>query len=135
MMSALLDNGLDVTALHNHFFCEEPRIFYMHVHGMGTAEDLARRVQSGVRGIDRAARPLAPIAARSAGDWAACRRSATGGRSSGTRGEQNGPVLQGHASAGPTSTCARMVQRSTSRMGLNTWAAFAGTDARRDRCG
>jgi hypothetical protein len=33
VMSALLDNGIDVTAVHNHFFWEEPRIFYMHVHG------------------------------------------------------------------------------------------------------
>src|SRR5262245_53899004 len=30
VMSALLDNGLEVTALHNHFFWDEPRIFYMH---------------------------------------------------------------------------------------------------------
>ena len=36
VMSALLDNGLDVTALHNHFFRDEPRIYYMHVHGHGT---------------------------------------------------------------------------------------------------
>ena len=35
VMSALLQNGLDVTALHNHFFWEQPRIFYMHVHGTG----------------------------------------------------------------------------------------------------
>src|SRR3954468_8335543 len=33
VMSALLEQGLDVTALHNHFFFESPRIFYMHVHG------------------------------------------------------------------------------------------------------
>src|SRR6266850_6475794 len=39
VMSALLDNGLDVTAVHNHFFWEEPRIFYMHVHGHGTPAD------------------------------------------------------------------------------------------------
>src|SRR5215472_18988665 len=39
VMSALLDNGLDVTALHNHFFFESPRIFYMHVHGHGKAAD------------------------------------------------------------------------------------------------
>lgn len=39
VMSAILDNGLDVTALHNHFFWEQPRIFYMHVHGRG-----ARRI-------------------------------------------------------------------------------------------
>src|SRR5437588_5145997 len=42
VMSALLDNGLEVTALHNHFFFESPRIFYMHVHGHGKADDLAR---------------------------------------------------------------------------------------------
>ena len=35
VMSALLDNGLEVTALHNHFFFESPRLFYMHVHGHG----------------------------------------------------------------------------------------------------
>src|SRR5688572_4142691 len=45
VMSALLDNGLDVTALHNHCFWEQPRIFYMHVHGMGSAADLARRLR------------------------------------------------------------------------------------------
>src|SRR5260370_1636911 len=45
VMSALLDNGLEVTALHNHFFFEEPRIFYMHVMGNGTASDLAKRVK------------------------------------------------------------------------------------------
>src|SRR6267143_2739669 len=42
VMSALLDNGLEVTALHNHFFFESPRIFYMHVHGHGKAADLAK---------------------------------------------------------------------------------------------
>src|SRR6202790_4512161 len=42
VMSALLDNGLEVTAIHNHFFFESPRIFYMHVHGHGKAADLAR---------------------------------------------------------------------------------------------
>jgi hypothetical protein len=42
VMTALLDNGFDVTALHNHFFWEEPRVFYMHVHGSGKpAENLA----------------------------------------------------------------------------------------------
>ena len=42
VMSALLENGLDVTALHNHFFFESPRMFYMHVHGHGKAADLAK---------------------------------------------------------------------------------------------
>jgi hypothetical protein len=42
VMSVLLDNGLEVTAVHNHFFFESPRIFYMHVHGHGKAADLAK---------------------------------------------------------------------------------------------
>ena len=52
VMSALLENGLDVTALHNHFFFETPRIFYMHVHGMGSAADLATRVKPAIALID-----------------------------------------------------------------------------------
>src|SRR5438046_10699259 len=52
VMSALLTNGLEVTALHNHFFFEQPRIFYMHVHGMGKPADLARMVKPAVGLID-----------------------------------------------------------------------------------
>ena len=45
VMSALLDNGIDVTALHNHFFWDDPHVFYMHVHGMGKAVDLAHGIK------------------------------------------------------------------------------------------
>src|SRR4029077_14243776 len=48
VMSALLANGLEVTALHNHFFFESPRIFYMHVHGHGRVADLTRMVKPAV---------------------------------------------------------------------------------------
>src|SRR6266851_1536350 len=48
VMSALLNNGLEVTALHNHFFFESPRIFYMHVHGHGKAADLANKAKPAV---------------------------------------------------------------------------------------
>src|SRR5579871_5217869 len=44
VMSALLDNGFDVTALHNHFFWEEPGIYFMHLHGHGKAAELAERI-------------------------------------------------------------------------------------------
>src|SRR5215831_1804722 len=48
VMSALLDHGLEVTALHNHFFWEEPRIFYMHIHGHGKAEELATQLKPAI---------------------------------------------------------------------------------------
>src|SRR5258706_51946 len=53
VMSALLNNGLEVTALHNHFFFESPRIFYMHVHGHGKAADLAKMAKPAVDLIGR----------------------------------------------------------------------------------
>ena len=48
VMSAVLDAGLDVTALHNHFFYETPRIFYMHVHGIGAASELAAKIKPAI---------------------------------------------------------------------------------------
>ena len=44
-MSAALDNGLAVTALHNHFFFESPRVMYMHIGGSGDPAKLATAVK------------------------------------------------------------------------------------------
>src|SRR3954449_1808345 len=65
VMSALLDNGLEVTALHNHFFYDDPRIFYMHVHGHGPAADLAQKVKPALDKIGKIkiTRPAASVAA------------------------------------------------------------------------
>src|SRR5260221_2751101 len=40
VMSALLENGIEVTALHNHFMWDDPHMFYLHVHGHGKPADL-----------------------------------------------------------------------------------------------
>src|SRR5213080_3117844 len=63
VMSALLDNGLDVTALHNHFFWDEPRMYYMHVHGHGSPADLARRVKPAIDLIGKKPSGSAPAPA------------------------------------------------------------------------
>src|SRR5215468_10379803 len=44
-MSAALDNGLSVTALHNHFFFDRPKVFFMHIEGEGAVEKLATAVR------------------------------------------------------------------------------------------
>src|SRR5438094_92894 len=44
-MSAALDNGLSVTALHNHFFFDQPKVYFMHIEGEGTVEKLASAVK------------------------------------------------------------------------------------------
>ena len=41
VISVLEANGLQITALHNHFLHEQPRIMFMHVGGMGDKEALA----------------------------------------------------------------------------------------------
>src|SRR5437660_9114174 len=66
VMTALLDNGIDVTALHNHFFWDEPRMFYMHVHAHGKPADLARKVKPAIDLIGKGGRPAAAPAAPAA---------------------------------------------------------------------
>src|SRR5712664_1006342 len=67
VMSALLDNGLEATALHNHFFWDEPRMFYMHVHGHGSPAELAGKVKPALDLIGKGTnRPAATPAATSA---------------------------------------------------------------------
>src|SRR6266513_2981135 len=44
-MSAALDNGLSVTALHNHFFFDQPKVYFMHIEGEGTVDKLAGAVR------------------------------------------------------------------------------------------
>lgn len=126
VMSALLDNGLEVTALHNHFFWEQPRIFYMHVHGMGTPADLARRLKPAIDVIDRSAKAATPAPAPAA---AAGRLDAAGlAAIVGHAGEQNGPVYK-ITIGRPDITMKEHGATINARMGLNTWAAFTGTDA------
>jgi hypothetical protein len=45
-LSAAVENGLEVTALHNHFFYDQPRVYFMHLGGSGEEEKLARAVRA-----------------------------------------------------------------------------------------
>src|SRR5437762_2094132 len=59
VMSVALDNGLSVTALHNHFFFDHPKVYFMHIEGEGTVDKLAaavRKVYGAAKQI-RAANP------------------------------------------------------------------------------
>jgi hypothetical protein len=126
VMSALLENGLDVTALHNHFFWEQPRIFYMHVHGMGAAADLGRRLRPALDIIDKAM-----AAAPKGGVPASTAAGVTGAALAkiiGHQGEQNGQVYK-ITIGRPDVALREHGALINARMGLNTWAAFAGTDA------
>ena len=135
VMSALLENGLEVTAIHNHFFFESPRIYYMHVHGHGKAADLASKAKPAVDLIGRGS--------------AQHQSTVTGGASSviagqidtakiagivGHPGEQNGAVYK--ITIGRDDLKLKeMGALINARMGLNTWAAFFGSDANTEIAG
>jgi hypothetical protein len=128
-MDAALQNGLEVTALHNHFFRDEPHMFYMHVHGHGSASELAAKLKPaidlighvpGARGLSAPPTPSAAAAA----PMDTARIAAIVGRP----GEQSGAVYKitiGRDDLKLTEMGAAI----NARMGLNTWAAFTGTDA------
>jgi Domain of Unknown Function (DUF1259) len=126
VMSAVLDAGLDVTALHNHFFLETPRIFYMHVHGHGKPAELAAKIKPALDLIGKTPPRNAPIVVG---------RSIEGkldtsqlSKIVGFEGEQNGAVYKitiGRSDLSITEMGATI----NARMGLNTWAAFYGSDA------
>jgi hypothetical protein len=122
VLSALLDNGIDVTALHNHFFWDDPHVYYMHVHGMGKAADLAREVKPGLDLIGH----VKPEAASLANGSGAPLDAAKVAKIAGHEGEQTGAVYKitvGRDDLGMKEHGAVI----NARMGLNTWAAFVGT--------
>src|SRR5215467_6787509 len=90
VMSALLDHGIDVTALHNHFFWDDPHVYYMHVHAMGKASDLAQRVKPGLDLIGHV-KSESPAPANSSGSPLDNAKLA---KIVGHEGEQSGPVYK-----------------------------------------
>jgi hypothetical protein len=131
VLSALLDHGIEVTALHNHFFFEEPRIFYMHVHGHGEAASLAHAIKPALDLIGHVspastdAKPATPPAAAPAKfpfDTDALNKII------GADGEKLGSVSK-FTLGRDDLHLTEMGVSINARMGLNSWAAFAGNDA------
>ena len=129
VMSALLDNGLEVTALHNHFFFDSPRMFYMHVHGHGKAADLAKMAKPAIDLIGHTAAQHQSAETGGKATVSAGRiDTAKIARIAGHDGEQNGQVYK--ITVGRDDLKLKEMGASiNSRMGLNTWAAFFGSDA------
>jgi hypothetical protein len=125
VMSALLNHGIEVTALHNHFFWETPRIYYMHVHGHGKPTELADQIKPALDLIGKSAQPAsnatASAPAKSTLDTVRIAKIV------GHDGEQNGAVYK--ITVGRDDIKVKeMGAVINARMGLNTWAAFYGTN-------
>lgn len=124
VMSALLENGLDVTALHNHFFWDEPRVYYMHVHGHGAPMDLARRVKPALDLIGKGGSGTPPASGPAQTPQIDTAKVA---QIAGHQGEATGAVYKITVGRDDLKI-AEMGAPINARMGLNTWAAFVGTN-------
>jgi hypothetical protein len=121
VISALAEANINVTALHNHFIGEEPRIMYMHIGGMGPAATLANGVRNA---LDKTGTPKTKASASAPVLALDTKRIE---EIIGHPGKAGGGVFK--ITLGRPGVKMGGVELTAS-MGLNTWAAFAGTDER-----
>src|SRR5437879_5098737 len=129
VMSVALDNGLSVTALHNHFFFDQPKVYFMHIEGEGSVDKLAGAVRKmydtikSIRGSN--AKPA---------ETSALGQGSLPEKSSITAAPLNEIFgMQGESKDGMVKfTIGRPAKMHgvniDKDMGVNTWAAFAGSD-------
>lgn len=126
LISAAHANGLEISAIHNHFFYEQPRIFYMHLHGMGTPAELAKKFAATIRDskLAPANQPQPTATAGPTGkeifDLPALDSIVK------HTGAVNGPTYK-YTVGRNDLTIMAMGAEMTAAIGLNSWASFAGT--------
>ena len=123
VMSTALDNGLEVTALHNHFLGESPRVMFMHVGGSGNLDHLAGAVGKVFARIMEPGVPVPTAEIDPAQTQLDAEKIAA---ALGHRGDLSGGVYK--VTIGRTAHMHGHDIGST--MGVNTWAAFSGSDER-----
>ena len=125
-MSAALDAGLEVTALHNHFFFDQPKIYFMHIGGMGDTNRMATAVKAVYDRIIQVRASQASPGSSFPGDIPA------------TSSISAAPIEEvfGMKSQSSNGMVKVVIGRKATmhgvevgnEMGVNTWAAFAGSD-------
>ena len=127
-MKAALTHGLAVTALHNHFFYDEPKVYFMHIGGEGDLETLAGGVHAMLDAV-ATVRAAAPEPRKTFGLTALpAENQITAGaleKILGTKIQASNGMAKAVFGRTATMECGCEVGAD---MGVNTWAAFAGTD-------
>jgi hypothetical protein len=125
LISAAHANGLEIAAIHNHFFYEEPRIFYMHIHGTGSIADLAKKYAATIRDSKLfPANQPAPSAPNPVTGKENFNLPALDAIVKYT-GTVNGPTYKYTIGRADLRILAMGVEMTTN-IGLNSWASFAG---------
>jgi uncharacterized protein DUF1259 len=126
-MSAALDNGLNVTALHNHFFFDHPKIYFMHIEGEGSIDQLA----GAVRKVYDAAKQIRASNSQPKDSFSASQVPQKNSINAAPLNEIF--EAQGESKDGMVKFTfgrpAKMHGTNIGKdMGVNTWAAFGGSD-------
>src|SRR5262249_38206834 len=128
VMSAALDKGLQVTALHNHFLFDEPRVYFMHIGGEGNTESLARGVRAALDTVKQV-RAGAPQPAQGFDSRALPAKSSLDSgalqRMPGVAGDTKDGMFKAVFGRTVKMPCGCEAGKE---MGVNTSAAFAGAD-------
>ncbi|MGZ3422441.1 MAG: DUF1259 domain-containing protein [Polyangiales bacterium] len=128
IMSKLLDGGVQVTALHNHFFFDQPHVYFMHIGGEGKVADLGKTVRAAMDEV-AAIRKKSPKPTNTFGAAKMPAKSTIDGAkldaALGTKGTAKDGMYKAVWGRETTAACGCPAGKA---MGVNTWAAFAGSD-------
>jgi hypothetical protein len=124
VLDAALENGLDVTAIHNHFFWDSPKIMFMHIGGFGEVEKMAAAVGKVFMKIKETAggKGQKPFA-----DIDPAKTTLKPDKIEAVLGVK-GQMVAGVYKLAIGRTTFMHGQEVGNTMGINTWAAFAGSD-------
>jgi hypothetical protein len=125
-MDAAFEHGLEVTALHNHFFYDEPKVYFMHIGGHGDAQKLATGVKAVWDAIKKVRAAQTATASNFPGETPREGKIDASAieKLLGHKGQTNDGVVK--VSIGREGTMHKI--KVGEAMGLNTWAAFSGSD-------
>src|SRR5207247_11435412 len=126
-MTAALDNGLNVTALHNHFFFDKPKVFFMHIEGEGSVDQLANAVRKVYDAVKKVRSENSQPKDSFGGSAVPDKNSISAEPLNKIFGAQ-GDVKDGMVKFTIGRTAMMHGVKIDNTMGVNTWAAFAGSD-------
>jgi hypothetical protein len=128
VMSVLFERGLSVTALHNHFFFDSPKVYFMHIGGEGTVASLGGGVKQAMEKVAAIRKATPKPAERSAAPTLPAKNAIDGVKLEailGVKGQAKEGMFKAVMGRTATAACGCPVGKA---MGVNTWSAFAGTE-------
>lgn len=128
VMTTLFENNIDVTALHNHFFFDQPKVYFMHITGSGSIEALANGIKKAMETIKQVRAKYPNISSRFENTASVVDKNSIGAKRLndvfGTQGQEKDGMVK--------FVFGRKVKMNDTElgkeMGVNTWAAFGGSN-------